>query len=194
MKDSIFYPLCVLTMAAMFGVAVLPGLGRLPETPFSGDGSAAGYGSLTIEGRDLNRIKAGGPVEITLMQDADPWVVRIGHEAGQGGQAYDEGAYFPLGPDFEVQYGGRDLRVDIDMAPTSDWGARSVEVMYATGMQADSGWQRFDLNPEYTTYSFTFTPPPFNGVNGLDYLAIRPVVESKRGFINVSRIAFSKAD
>ena len=59
-----------------------------------------------------------------------------------------------------------------------------VEANYSAGRTGQSGWQKFQLQPGFTDFSFEYDVPPVVGEQGVDYFGIRPVVpEKQRGII-----------
>lgn len=193
MKDRIFFPLAFLAAAAMVGIAVAPGIGRLPSGPVTGDGEH--YDKVTISGKYLNKIIAGGDA-ITRLQDgpAGRQVLYIDAEAGALGDEAELGPHFRLAADIELQFSGFTVRCTVRARPAEDHGAMQLQAEYSAGRAGDSGWQVFDLQPGSATYSFDYDVPLIEGDQGVDYFAVRPVVPDKSRALIVEEITFERLE
>ena len=191
MKDRTFFPLAFLLSISMIGASVAPALGRLPEPPFAGDGE--NYAQVTIAGDYLNTVEAGGDAIVQLTRgaqgqrlvyiEAKPDVLRSEAEAGP---------HFSLAADLEQQFSGMRMRCTVRVKPAEVRGAMRVALNYSAGRSGESGWQEFDLMPHFTDVSFEFDVPVHRGDQGLDYLGIRPVLETKPRALLVERITFER--
>lgn len=191
MRDKVFFPLALLLAVVMVLVAVWPGIGRLPSGPVTGDG--ANYERVTVEGAYLNKVLAGGDAITELVRDkSGTYLLYIRSDAETLGPDPEEGPHFRLASDLEQQFSGMRIRVTVRMRPADTQGAMQAKVNYSTGRSGDSGWQMFDLVPEFSDFSFEYSVPVRSGEQGYDYLGIRPVVPSKERAILVERIVFER--
>jgi len=102
------------------------------------------------------------------------------------------GPHFPLAADLEVQFSGFEIEVTVRAKPGETRGATQMQVNYSTGRNGESGWQVFDLKPDYDSYRFTYEVPLHSGEQGLDYLGIRPVVPDKSRTLLVEGVEFRR--
>ncbi|MFN4225206.1 MAG: hypothetical protein ACK4HR_02735 [Hyphomonas sp.] len=191
MRDRLFFPLAGLLVLLMVGLAVQPGIGRLPTGSVAGDGT--NYDRIVIEGAYLNKVIAGGDARTRLLRTPDrSYLLDISAEAGALMDAPELGPHFRLAPDLEVQFSGRKIRITVRARPAPDQGATQMRVNYSAGRVGESGWKQFDLQPDFTDFSFEYDVPVAQGEQGVDYIAVRPVVPEKRRAILVQRIVLER--
>lgn len=191
MKDRIFFPLALLVAAGMVGLAVAPGIGRLPTGPVAGDGRD--YSRITIEDGYLNKVIAGGNAVTRLENGPDgKKLLYIDVDAGALADDPELGPHFRLAADMEVQYAGFRIRCTVRARPADDHGAMQMQANYSAGRVGESGWQVFDLQPGFQDYSFEYNVPLIEGDQGVDYFAIRPVVPDKSRALIVEKITFDR--
>lgn len=191
MGDKFFFPLIILFAGGLVGLALSPQLDALPSGPVSvGD---MNYNQVVVEGVELNRMLAGGEAAVTLerngLTDAALEIVTM---AGVLPDDPRLGPHFELAADLEVQFSGFEVEVLVTAKPGPERGALQMQVNYSTGRDGESGWQVFDLQPDWETFSFTYRVPVKSGENALDYLAIRPVTPDKSRSILIDRIEFRR--
>lgn len=190
MRDRIFYPAALILAGLMVFLALRPAMGALPSGPVSvGDGQ---YGEVRVSGVQLNRMLAGGDADIELLEDDGTHVLILEAEAGALVDDPVLGPHFQLAADLEAQFAGFEMTIAVTARPGEVRGASQMQVNYSAGRDGESGWQVFDLVPSDQTYSFTYRVPVKSGENGLDYLAIRPVVPDKSRTLIVSEIVFTR--
>lgn len=183
MRDRIFFSLAGVLVLAMVFLALQPGIGRLPTGPVAGDG--LNYNRIVIDGRYLNKVIAGGDARTQLLRTPQRgYELQIDAAADALVAEPELGPHFRLAPDIELQFSGRKIRATIRVRPSDDQGAMEVEANYSAGRTGQSGWQKFQLQPGFTDFSFEYDVPPVVGEQGVDYFGIRPVVpEKQRGII-----------
>jgi hypothetical protein len=158
MRDRLFFPLAGLLVLLMVGLAVQPGIGRLPTGSVAGDGT--NYDRIVIEGAYLNKVIAGGDARTRLLRTPDrSYLLDISAEAGALMDAPELGPHFRLAPDLEVQFSGRKIRITVRARPAPDQGATQMRVNYSAGRVGESGWKQFDLQPDFTDFSFEYDVP-----------------------------------
>lgn len=190
MRDHFFFPLATLLIGLLVLLAVLPGFGRLPTGAVAGDG--VNYDRIEIEGRYLNRIVAGGEAVTRLLRDGDTYLAFIEVEDGALSDAPELGPHFRLAPDIELQFAGRRIRVTVTARPADMRGAEAMQVNYSAGRVGESGWQVLPLQPGFADFSFDYDVPAHQGEQGVDYLAIRPVVPDKSRALVIKRIVMER--
>jgi len=191
MRDRIFFPLAGLLVILMVFVALQPGIGRLPTGAVAGDG--VNYDRIVVEGRHLNKVIAGGDARTGLLRTPESgYLLQIRVEALALAGAPELGPHFRLAPDIEVQFSGRKIRVTVRARPADDKGAMELQVNYSAGRVGESGWQKFALQPGFTDFAFEYDVPVATGEQGVDYLAVRPVVPEKERGVLIERITIDR--
>lgn len=191
MRDRIFFPLAGLLVILMVFVALQPGIGRLPTGAVAGDG--VNYDRIVVEGRHLNKVIAGGDARTGLLRTPESgYLLQIRVEALALAGAPELGPHFRLAPDIEVQFSGRKIRVTVRARPADDKGAMELQVNYSAGRVGESGWQKFALQPGFTDFAFEYDVPVATGEQGVDYLAVRPVVPEKERGVLIERITIER--
>ena len=191
MRDRIFFPLAGLLVIMMVFLAVQPGIGRLPTGAVAGDG--ANYDRIVIDGDYLNKIVAGGDANVDLLRNpGGGYALQISAAADALKDAPELGPHFRLAPDIELQFAGRRIRVTARVRPADERGAMEVKLNYSAGRAGESGWRTFALQPGYSDVSFEYTVPLQAGEQGVDYVALRPVVPEKQRGILLERITLER--
>lgn len=192
MSDLLFYPVALLAALAIIAGAALPGRDRLACSSVSGAGT--NYTDIMVSGDDLCRMVAAGQSDIDRVltgESISSLVVSAG--AGMLSDRPERNPHFRLAADLEQQFAGRRIRVSVEAKPTQPRGAHSFEMNYSAGQEGNSGWQLFDLQPDYRTYSFIWDVPARQGTEqAIDYLSIRPIVpEGTRG-VEIRSVRFER--
>lgn len=186
MPDKLFFPLAAVLAGLLVLLALRPALGALPTGAVSvGDGN---YLQILVEGTQLNRINAGGEARIDLVQSGNPVFLEIETAAGSLQDDPLLGPHFVLAEDIELQFSGHEIEIAITARPAQSRGATQMRVNYSAGRDGESGWQEFDLTPDWAVYRFTYNVPVKTGERALDYLAIRPVTPDKTRALQVSNV------
>lgn len=192
MPDKLFFPLAILLAGLLVLLALRPALGALPTGAVSvGDGN---YARVTVDGVQLNRINAGGEARIELIQSDDPTYLEIETAAGVLTDDPMLGPHFVLAEDIELQFSGHQIEVAITARPAQSRGATQMRVNYSAGRDGESGWQEFDLQPDWATFTLTYDVPVKTGERALDYLAIRPVTPDKTRALQISTVEMVRKD
>jgi hypothetical protein len=191
MRDHFFFPLAILLLVALVVVALIPGAGALPTGSVTGDGED--YSVITIEGRYLNKVYAGGDAITRLEKDAlGKRVLYIEAEVGRLSDNPELGPHFKLAGDVETQFSGMTIRITVTAKPAVDGGAENVALNYSAGQAGGSGWKIFPLGSGKTDISFEYKVPLVVGDQGNDFLAIRPVVPIKSRALIVEKITMER--
>lgn len=191
MRDRLFFPLAALLVLLMLGLAIQPGIGQLPTGSVAGDGQ--NYDRIVIEGPYLNKVIAGGDARTRMVRGpGGAYALEITADADALLDAPELGPHFRLAPDIELQLSGRKIRVTVRARPAETQGAMQMRVNYSAGRVGESGWRAFDLQPDYSEFSFEFDVPIAEGEQGVDYLGIRPVVPEKRRILLIDRVVLER--
>ena len=191
MRDRIFFPLAGLLVLLMVFLALQPGIGRLPTGAVAGDG--INYDRIVIDGDYLNKAVAGGDARVDLLRTpGGGFALQVVAAADALPDAPELGPHFRLAPDIEVQFAGRNIRVTARVRPADDRGATEVKLNYSAGRAGESGWRTFALQPGFSDVSFEYAVPPASGEQGVDYLAVRPVVPNKQRGIVLESITLER--
>lgn len=189
-RDIFFYPAAALLAAGLVVLALSPAFGALPSGPVSvGDGA---YDTVLVAGEQLNRMQPGGDAGLALLGTGPASAMEITITADTLSDDPQLGPHFPLAADLEVQFAGYEMAITVRAKPGAMRGATQMRVNYSTGRNGESGWQVFDLKPGYDDYTLTYRVPVRTGEQGLDYLAIRPVVPDKSRTLLVERVEFRR--
>ncbi|MEM0984994.1 MAG: hypothetical protein AAGJ32_01995 [Pseudomonadota bacterium] len=190
MRDLYFYPIAAMLAGALVFVAMSPAFGALPSGPVSvGNGE---YSTVTVSGLQINRMQPGGDASLALIDTGATSAIEIGVDVDTLSEDPVFGPHFPLAADLEVQFSGYELDITVRAKPGPTRGATQFRVNYSTGRGEESGWQVFDLKPDYDDYTFTYNVPVRTGEQGLDYLAIRPIVPDKSRTLLVEKVTFTR--
>lgn len=188
MPDHLFFPLAALVAGVFVFVALDPLSDRPPAGPVSGGGRNAE--DVTVLGEELHRFLPGetGGLDIVEGEAGERRLVRITRLASQPYEDPRTGPHLSIAEDLEFAFERRTVEVTIEARTRGDFGASQFEANYKASNEAESGWRVFDLTGEFAPYTFTWTPPPTNGVLGYDYLGVRPVAPDKRRTLEIRSV------
>lgn len=190
MSDRVFFPLMFVIAAILVFVAVRPTGDNLPRGPIGGADSD--YTTITVEGDQLNRIIAGGEGAMGLVESRGETVLKIEELAGSQNDNPLKGPHFELDSDLEQAFSDHEVEVILTVRPSERRGAHAFQANYSAGRPGESGWQTFDMFPEWREYSFIYSVPEKVGDNAYDYLGLRPIVPEDTRAIEIKRIRFRR--
>ena len=190
MRDIVFYPIIAVIVVTMVIGSLYLGWQQPKCGPFGGADGPADYSLIILKGQDLCRMDGYEGYELLLQDD----VLTIRAEEGANDADVQRNAHFRLGPDLETVYAGHKLRISLTVKPTEGAGAEAFEFNYSTGKAGDTGWTKFDLQPDWNTYTAEVDVPRklLESTSALDYIAVRPVVPDKTRGIELSEIRFRR--
>ncbi len=190
MRDIVFYPIIAVVAVVMVIGSLYLGWQQPKCGPFGGAEGPADYSLIILKGQDLCRMDGFEGYELLLEDD----VLTIRAEEGANDADVQRNAHFRLGPDLETVYAGHKLRISLTVKPTDGAGAEAFEFNYSAGKAGDTGWTKFDLQPDWNTYTAEVDIPRklLENTNALDYIAVRPVVPDKTRGIELSEIRFRR--
>jgi hypothetical protein len=164
---------------------------RQPQCgPFGGAEGPEDYSLIILQGSDLCRMEAYLGYDLSLENDV--LTIRADHDANL--PDVQRNAHFRLGPDLETVYSGHKVRISVTVKPTDGGGAEAFEFNYSAGKAGNTGWIRFDLKPDWETYTAEVDIPRKMLENNvaLDYISVRPVVPEKTRGIELREIRFRR--
>ncbi|MFC7291663.1 hypothetical protein [Hirschia litorea] len=194
MSDKYFFSACVLLGTFLVLMALSPWSDRLP----TGAMSAANLNAhdLLIADRDLNRFEAGEVGKVSLKEQDGAFMLDVGVQEGQLYDAPTFGPHLRLEADVERTYAKNTLNITITARHSKAYQPKNAddkmqfEVNYAANASETSGWEKFDLTPDFAEYSFQYRPPGAGDGIGNDFLAIRPSSNSTAYKVIVKSIRF----
>lgn len=189
MRDILFFPLAAALAGAFIFMALDPYGERLPSGPVSGGGRNAE--DVTISGPELNRfvVGEGGGVTIDIGKAGDGDVIlRIDREASATYEDPRLGPHLVLAEDVEFAMESRPIEVIIEARSAGEFPASRFEANYFSKTEGESGWQRFDLTPEFQPYTLTYFTPKRGGDMGYDFIGLRPVTPDKHREMEVRSV------
>ncbi len=189
MRDRIFYPLAFALAGAFVFMALQPYAERLPSGAVSGGGRNAE--DVTISGVELNRFVVGEVggigMDVVATGEGNP-VLRIDREATASYEDPRLGPHLVLAEDVEYAMESRPIEVIVEARSVGEFPASRLEVNYFSKAEGESGWQGFDLTPEFQPYTLAFFAPQRGGDMGYDYVGIRPVAPDKHREMEVRSV------
>ena len=190
MRDFVFYPIMAAIVVTMVISSLYLGWQQPKCGPFGGADGPADYSLIILKGQDLCRMDGFEGFELNLEDD----VLTIRAEEGANDADVQRNAHFRLGPDLETVYAGHKLRISLTVKPASGAGAEAFEFNYSAGIAGDTGWIKFDLKPDWDTYTAEVDIPRklLENTGALDYISVRPVVPDKTRGIELSEIRFRR--
>ena len=176
MKDRFFYPIASVVIAAIIGLALLPGRGNRGLS--GAEILAQGY---VLSGNNLQHLTSGPGTLVGFANDEAGMVTHViaSTNLPKNMVAASAGLFGTLGPNYERAFGGKELKITVRARASGDNPLEQFQAAYFTGGAGSSGWKNFALTPEYSDYSFTFTPRKSEGKAGVDYIGIWPGIEGK---------------
>ncbi len=191
MRDRVFFPLAFILASAFIFMALQPFADRPPTGPLS-CGNCPNKEDITASGRELNRFLPGtnrGTELVTPPGGTGP-VLRITRQASEVYEDPRTGPHLVLAEDLEFAFEARPVEIVIEARSAGDFPASKFEANYFARAEGESGWQPFELTPEFKAYAFTFSVPRRGPAVGYDYLGIRPVAPDKRRTMEVRSVRF----
>lgn len=166
-RDRIFYPLAVLVIAAIIGAALSFGGGE----DFSDDQIIAE--GWQISGIDLNALTISPGSNGAFIAD-DGGYIQLSQFTPDGEGPASIGVFATLGPVHERAFAGRLLRLTFRARAGRINPLKEFDVAYYPMEGPASGWNTFELGPDWQDYSFDYTPPIIAAEDNVDLIALFP--------------------
>ena len=189
MRDTVFFPIAAVLAGAFVFTALQPFVDRPPRGPLSGGGRNAE--DVTVQGRELNRFLPGNydGIRVITPPGATEPVLQITRTIEEQYGDPRSGPNIVLAEDLEWAFETATIEVVVEARSSSgDFPASQFETDYFARTEAESGWQKFDLTPEFKPYSFKYKVPARGPTEGYDYIGIRPVVPDKHRVMEVKSV------
>ncbi len=190
MRDRLFFPVAAALAGAFILLALNPFAERVPTGPVSAGGRNPM--DLKIEGAELHRFLPGNydGLDVINGENGQPPVLRITRKASEDYLDPRSGPHLVLAEDLEIAFEKRKIEIQIEARSAGDFPASEFQADYFAKTEFESGWQKFELTPEFKTYSFTYTPPAHGESLGYDYVGLRPVAPDKQRVMEIRSIRF----
>lgn len=189
-RDRFFYPLIALLTVMIVTVAMLP---SCRESLTDADIRTQGY---LAQGDDLALIEASPGTTVSFVGETsrEPAYVTASAHLSRSAAPPSAGVFAPLGSDYERVFAEKNLRMTLTARQGSTNPVETFRAGYFTAGPGDSGWQTFELTPEFQDFSFTFTPPLPNDEPDLDYFGVWPDEEGQQREMDISRFKIEVVD
>lgn len=184
MRDSFFYFLAILIVAALVGAALWPA--RHNSGPTDAEIISGGF---VLEGANLQKMVAAKGTVMTYVAQGDgaPYV-QLSSDIPRDIAPPSAGVFSLLGSQYEKLFGGQVLKMTISARARGPHALEQFESGYFTAGNGDSGWFRFQLTDEFKDYGFLFSPAKPSGAPSSDYFGIWPGVDGKNEQMQVRRM------
>lgn len=195
MRDVLFYPLAATLAGAFIFVALAPNAARLPSGPVSAGGR--NVEDVTVSGVELHRFVTGEDarvrIDVRAAGDSGETVLWIDREAAASYEDPRIGPHLMIAEDIEYAMESRPIEVIVEARSAGGFPASQFEVNYFAKIEGESGWQTFDLTPDFQTYTLSFYTPQRDGDMGYDFIGIRPVAPDKHREMEVRSVRLRAA-
>lgn len=189
-RESLFFlTMIALVMAIVYG-ALYPGKKYL-----SGYDDIRQNGYLA-EGSDLQYIKAspGTSALFIAANNGETSYLTLSAHLSQLAAPPSAGVFAPLNARYETAFAERRLKMTLTARQGRMSPAETFQMGYFTAGPGDSGWQRFQLTPDFKDYSFNFTPKAQISEADIDYFGVWPDEEGLQRTMDVSRYKIEVLD
>lgn len=166
-RDRIFYPLAVVVVAAIIGLALSFGGGE----DFSDEQIIAEGWSLS--GPDLNALTIS-PGSNGAFVAEDGGYIQLSQFTADGDGPASIGVFATLGPAHERAFAGRPLRLTFRARAGRINPLKEFDVAYYPMEGPPSGWTTFELGPDWQDYTVNYTPPIIDAMENVDLVAVFP--------------------
>jgi hypothetical protein len=170
LKDRFFYPLAILTILLIIGIALRPGLAS--NGPSAQEVLESGY---STGGEDLRNLITPTGMFVEIVESPDGTVnyailkMNIPVELTQPSQ----GVFIALDPVYEKTFSGQNLKITIIARAGRTDPLDKFRTAYFSG-EKSSGWKQFTLTPDFENYEFAFKTPDKEKVLWREYIGIWP--------------------
>lgn len=190
MRDRYFFPLAATLAGVFVFMALQPYADRCPTGPVSGGGRNAE--DVTVKGREFCRVVIGqskeNEIDVVTPKEGGEQVLSITRQAGADYGDPRIGPHLVLAEDLENAFESRPIEVVIEARASGDFPASRFEANYFARTESESGWQGFDLTPQFQEYTLKFHAPKRGATEGYDYVGFRPVVPDKQRTMEVRSV------
>ena len=184
MKDRFFYPLAMIVIAAIIGLALVPDKRVVSLT--SEDVLAQGY---IMSGEAFRRLTTGPGTLVNFVTNDNGEVIHavMLTNIPKTMATPSAGIFDLLGPVYEEVFSGKPLKITITARAGNENPLTEFQAAYFSGNKT-SDWKPFVLTPEYQDYIFNFTPPKKKKILGQEYVGIWPGLAGRSLTMDVKKI------
>jgi len=190
LRDYIFFPLMALIVTGIIYAALYPGQkNQLTDDAILTEGYLA-------EGESLKFIQASPGTSVEYISgegEAAPYLILTAHLPRETAPP-SAGIFAPLNAPYEQAFAGKTLSMTIRAKQISEMPLDQFRAGYFTAGAGDSGWNIFDLTPDYQNFSFTFQPKASDARPDLDYFGIWPDEQGEQRTMAVSQYRIDVLD
>lgn len=167
LRDRIFYPLAVLVIAGIIGLALSFGEGEaFSDNQIISDG-------WQISGPELNALTIS-PGSNGAYVDEDGGYIQLSQFTPDGEGPASIGVFATLGPAHERAFAGRLLRLSFRARAGRINPLKEFDVAYYSMEGEPSGWTTFALGPDWQDYTVDYSPPIIAAMENVDLVAVFP--------------------
>ncbi|MGJ8558802.1 MAG: hypothetical protein ACSHX3_01060 [Litorimonas sp.] len=166
-RDRFFYPLAVLVIAAIIGVALYFGEG---EGLFDQQIISEGW---QLSGPDLNALTVS-PGSNGAFVNEEGGYIQLSQFTPDGEGPTSIGVFATLGPAHERAFAGRDLRLTFRARAGRINPLKTFDVAYYPMEGPPSAWTTFELGSDWQDYTVDYSPPIIDAMENVDLIAIFP--------------------
>ena len=153
-------------------------------------GANTDYATITVAGTQLNRFIPKQSLTMAACNADETYVLALRAIDDSFPPSPDIGPHFRIAPDIEVAFSNNKIRVIVRARSSPVDGAAAFEANYFTGLEGGSGWQSFTLSDTYQDHAFDYTVPQAGEAQGVDFLGIRPIVDTAQTGIEIESVTF----
>jgi hypothetical protein len=167
LRDRFFYPLAILVVAAIIGVALSFGEGDgFSDQQIIDEG-------WELSGPELNALTIS-PGSNGAYVDDDGGYIQLSQFTPDGEGPASIGVFATLGPAHERAFAGRMLKLTFRARAGRINPLKTFDVAYYSMEGAPSGWTTFELSSDWQDYSVEYSPPIIDAMENVDLIAIFP--------------------
>ena len=191
MRDRFFYPLLLVVLTAILGLALIPGVKHTEPPP-----EQIVLDGYTLAGLDLQKLTAAPGTFVRYIdgQSERPLLAVLSSNVPRKIAVPSPGIFGTLGPNYEEAFGARTLKITIVARAGRENALEEFKVQYFTDGIGSSGWRNFTLSNDFQDYSFTYKPKPPKGNPGNDFIGIWPGDEGKKETMELESIRIVVVD
>lgn len=187
LRDRFFYPLAMLIILAIVGLALSFGGGEeITDSEILAEG-------WTLSGPALNGLTIS-PGSNGAYIDEDGGFMRLSQFTPDGVGPTSIGVFATLGPIHERAFSGQALEITLRARASRSNPLNYFETAYFPMESEASGWTKFDLTPEWQDYQFSFTPPIVDAPENVDLITVFPGREGKSEQMDLASIRVEVAN
>lgn len=184
--DKFFFPIAFVVIICLVWFAAQRSETACPTGSIGG--AHTDYTVIEVSGSQLNRFIPTDGLIKNECQIGRPYILELKADQTVFSSTPEAGPHFRIAPDIQVAVSDRTVRVVVRARAAQADGTTGFEVNYHTGAKGGSGWQFFPLAETFGDHSFEYRVPKAADGPGIDYLAIRPVLNGATTSFEIERV------